>query len=406
VSDRPMAGVRVLEVAQFTFTPAAGAILADWGADVIKVEHAQTGDSQRGHRDAAGWKEGQFHPIIEHPNRGKRSIGLSLEHPEALDILYGLVKSTDIFLTNFLPDARVRLRIDVEHIREVNPDIIYARGSAFGPKGPEARKGGYDASAYWARGGSSFGMTSPDMDSALGMPAPAYGDSLGGMAIAGGIAAALFSRAVTGSPSVVDVSLLSVGAWANALPIDISLARDQAWPGGLYNTLPRTNPVVGQYRTSDGRFIMLSMLQPSKWWKDFCRHLGRPDLVDDPRGRTGEDLLANASELSEIVASEISSRTFAYWVERFRTLDGPWAPVQNTLEVGYDPQLRANGYIGSVTDPDGNERELVANPILFDETAAQLSRAPMWAEHTDLLLHELGFNDDAILKLKIADAVT
>ncbi len=149
-----MEGVRILEVAQFTFTPAAGAVLADWGADVVKVEHAVTGDAQRGMGGLAGWRDGAFHPVIEHPNRGKRSIGLALEEPEALEVLYELARTSDVFLTNFLPDARTRLRIDVDDLRAVNPDIVYVRGSAFGVRGDEATRGGYDATAYWARGRS------------------------------------------------------------------------------------------------------------------------------------------------------------------------------------------------------------------------------------------------------------
>ena len=186
-----MEGVRILEVAQFTFTPAAGAVLADWGADVIKVEHAVTGDAQRGMGGLSGWREGAFHPVIEHPNRGKRSIGLALEHPEALDVLYELARSSDVFLTNFLPDARTRLHIDVDDLRAVNPDIVYVRGSAFGVRGDESTRGGYDATAYWARSGHAAGVQPPDYDGVLGMPGPAYGDSIGGMTIAGGIAAAL-----------------------------------------------------------------------------------------------------------------------------------------------------------------------------------------------------------------------
>src|SRR5213078_2417126 len=174
--------------------------------------------------------------------------------------------------------ARERLRIDVDDIRAVNPQIIYVRGSAFGTRGPEARKGGYDATAFWARAGA--GVQPPDYDGMLGMPGPAYGDSLGGMTIAGGIAAALFARANTGEPSIVDVPLLSVGVWANAAAVDISLARGERFPGGMMGNPPEaaTNPVVGPVRTSDGRYLMLAMMQPGRYWADFCRHLGREDL--------------------------------------------------------------------------------------------------------------------------------
>ena len=207
---RPMEGVRVLEVAQFTFVPAAGAVLADWGADVIKVEHAETGDAQRGLSQAMGMPvgSGAFAPLMEHANRGKRSIGLALERPEALGVLHELIRTSDVFLTNFLPAARRRLRIDVADVRAVNPRIVYVRGSGFGARGPDSGKGGYDSTAFWARGGSALGTTPVEFDGLCHMPAAAYGDSIGGMTIAGGIAGALFARERTGETSVVDVSLL------------------------------------------------------------------------------------------------------------------------------------------------------------------------------------------------------
>src|SRR6202140_2612708 len=161
-----MDGVRVLEVAQFTFVPAAGAVLADWGADVIKVEHAETGDAQRGLSALMGRPvgSGSFAPLMEHPNRGKRSIGLALERPEALQVLHELIRTSDVFLTNFLPAARRRLGIDLADVRAVNPRIVYVRGTGFGARGPESEKGGYDSTAFWARGGSALGTTPGEFD--------------------------------------------------------------------------------------------------------------------------------------------------------------------------------------------------------------------------------------------------
>jgi crotonobetainyl-CoA:carnitine CoA-transferase CaiB-like acyl-CoA transferase len=408
MATRPMEGVRILEVAQFTFTPSAGAVLADWGADVVKVEHAVTGDSQRGMGGLSGWRDESFQPIMEHPNRGKRSIGLALEQPEALEVLYELARGSDVFLTNFLPDARTRLRIDVDDVRAVNPDIVYVRGSAFGVRGDEATRGGYDATAYWARGGHAAGVRPPDYDGVLGMPGPAYGDSLGGMTIAGGIAAALLARDRTGETSVLDVSLLSVGLWANALAVDISLANGEPWPGGSMGNPPeaQTNPGAGPVRTSDGRYLYLAMIQVSKFWADFCRHLGREDMIDDERWNTPEKLIANAPEAAKIVHDVIGSKPYDHWVEAFRSLEGQWAPVQDSVEAGHDPQARANGLIAEITDSDGTTRELVTSPVQFDETPPTLRRAPKFAEHTDELLRELGFDDDRVLNLKIAGAVT
>jgi crotonobetainyl-CoA:carnitine CoA-transferase CaiB-like acyl-CoA transferase len=406
---RPMDGVRVVEVAQFTYVPAAGAVLADWGADVIKVEHAVTGDAQRGFAYlgpvSAG---GRFAPLMEHPNRGKRSIGLALEHPEAREVLYDIVRRCDVFVTNFLPDARTRLKIDVDDIRAVNPDVIYVRGTALGARGPEAAKGGYDEPTFWCRGGGAAGLSAPELGGMIGMPGPAYGDSIGAMTIAGGISAALFAREKTGEPSVVDVSLLSAGAWANALSIDLSLMSGEPWQpkspqhsGGSVH-----NPLVGFFRTSDGRYLNLNMMQPGRYWPDFCAHIGRPELAADPRFDSGEKLIENYAPAAEIVAAAIASRTFAEWTERFETLEGQWAPVQNSVELGRDPQLRANGYIAAVTDVDGNERELVTAPVQFDESPATLTRGPEFAEHTDEILAELGRDDEAIIGLKIAGAVT
>jgi crotonobetainyl-CoA:carnitine CoA-transferase CaiB-like acyl-CoA transferase len=406
---QPMSGVRVLEVAQFTFTPAAGAVLADWGAEVIKVEHAVTGDAQRGLQiGTGGVAQGSFQPLMEHPNRGKRSIGLALEHPAAREVLLDLARDCDVFLTNFLPSARSRLRIEVEDLRAANPQIIYVRGSAHGPRGPEAHKGGYDGSVFWSRAGSAMGSTPSDSPRAISMPAGAYGDSLGGMTIAGGIAAALFARDRTGIPSVVDVSLLSVGTWATALSVNNALLT------GLVPEVPPLgapssnvyNPTIGNFRTSDGRWINLTILQPGRYWADLCRHLGVEHLITDERFDSGEKLIARAVEAGELVAEAIASRPYAYWLERLETLEGQWAPNHTALEVGQDPQIRANGYILPVIDAQGNKRELVANPVQFDETPPSLTRAPQFAEHTDDLLRELGRTEDEIIQLKIDGAVT
>jgi crotonobetainyl-CoA:carnitine CoA-transferase CaiB-like acyl-CoA transferase len=405
-----MAGVRVVEVAQFTYVPSAGAVLADWGADVIKVEHAVTGDAQRGFTNLGSVSAGgSFAPLMEHPNRSKRSIGLALEQPAAREVLHDIVRRSDVFVTNFLPDARTRLKIDVDDIRAVNPDVIYVRGTALGVRGPEAHKGGYDQPTFWCRAGSAAGISAPEVGGMLGMPGPAYGDTIGGMAIAGGISAALFARERTGEASIVDVSLLAAGAWANALAIDLSLISGEPWrpmaPQAGARGAP-TNPLVGMFRTSDGRYLNLNMMQPGRYWADLCKHIERPDLLHNPLFDTTERLMRNAAAAADLIAAEIATRPLAAWIERFVTLEGQWAPVQNSVEVGQDEQLRANGLIGEVVDIDGNVRELVANPVQFDEAPAELSRAPQFAEHTDELLHELGRDDEAILELKIRGAAT
>ena len=409
MSNQPMRGVRVLEVAQYTFTPAAGAVMADWGADVIKVEHAVTGDAQRGIKIGTGGAgEGSFQPLMEHPNRGKRSIGLALEHPAGRALLDELIKQSDVFLTNFLPSARRKLRLEVDDVRAVNPKIIYARGSAFGPRGPESEEGGYDLSSYWCRSGSAYGATASDANNIASKPAGAYGDSLGGMTIAGGIAAALFQRERTGEPSVVDVSLLSMGSWATALSISIAMLLGADMPRGTLNSPPHmpVNPIVGTFRTSDSRFINFTMLQPGKYWAEVCRHIGLENLIDDPRFDSAEKLMANAGEAGALVAAAIAARPYDYWVKHLATMDGQWAPVQSPLEVANDPQVVANGYVVEVTDLEGNRRRLVSSPVQFDETPFSLTRGPQFAEHTDEIVLGLGKTEDELIQLKIDGVIT
>jgi crotonobetainyl-CoA:carnitine CoA-transferase CaiB-like acyl-CoA transferase len=405
---RPMEGVRVLEVAQFTFVPAAGAVLADWGAEVIKVEHAEHGDAQRGLSRLMDMPvgAGSFAPLMEHPNRGKRSIGLALERPEALQVLHELIASSDVFLTNFLPAARRRLGIELEDVRAINPDIIYVRGSGFGNAGPDREKGGYDSTAFWARGGSALGTTPIEFDGLCKMPAGAYGDSLGGMTIAGGIAAALLARERTGESSVVDVSLLGVGAWANALSVGFALLEGGAPPRQAKSSAAQTNPLVGHYRTADNRWIVLAMLQPGRYWPEFCRRIECEDLLTDERFEKAEALMNNAAAASVIVQEVLGSRTLAEWTSQFAGMEGQWAVAQDPWEVGQDPALRANGMIAEVFDVDGTPRELVASPVQFDQTPARISRAPQFAEHTDEILRGLGKSDEELINLKIAGAVT
>jgi crotonobetainyl-CoA:carnitine CoA-transferase CaiB-like acyl-CoA transferase len=406
---QPMKGVKVVEVAQFTFAPSAGAILADWGADVIKIEHAEHGDAQRGLTiGAGGAASGSFQPLMEHPNRGKRSIGLALEVPSGHSVLMDLVREADVFLTNFLPSARRRLAIDVDDIRRVNPDVIYVRASGHGQQGPEIERPGYDGSTFWARMGCAWGVTPPDSPRLLGQPAGAFGDSIGGAAMAGGIAAALLARDRTGETSVVDVSLMSVGAWAMALWLGTALLTGEATPPPALDAplhIP-VNPMIGSFRTADGRFITFMMVQPSRYFANVCAHLGLEHLLDDERFRDAQGLMANAAEVGRHITEAIAAQPFDHWVEHLQSMEGPWAAAQNPVEVAADPQLWANGCLLPVVDADGNPQTLVANPVQFDETPPVVTRGPGFAEHTDDILRELGKDDEEILQLKIDGACT
>jgi len=402
-----MQGIRVLEVAQYTFVPSAGAVLSDWGADVIKIEHPERGDGQRGLLQVGGKDNtGALNFLMEHSNRGKRSLGLDIAHEEGREILYDIAKQSDVFLTNFLPGALQRLRIDVEDLRAVNPKIIYARGTAHGAKGPEAHKGGYDSTDFWARGGSGMGGRGPGETPGM-PPGPAYGDSMGGMTIAGGIAAALFARERHGEPSVVDISLLGTGCWAmgagltgSMLASDPENANPSAPPGAAF-----LNPLVGLYRAKDGGSLMLTMLQGHFYWADTIRHLGRPELAADPRFATPEAFHENADAVRELLSEIFASADLEEWRDRLATMKGQWGPFQTTAQIPGDPQVVANEIIREVDAGDGRCFRLVSNPVHFDEAAPELRKGPEHAQHTEELLLELGYAWERIAELKAKGTV-
>lgn len=387
----------------YGFVPSAGAVLGEWGADVIKVEHAVTGDPQRGLRQTGTLKvEGDPNPNVEHANRGKRSIGLDMSVPEGREVLYELARRADVFLTSFLPGHRKKFGIDVEDIRAVNPSIIYARGSALGPRGEESVKGGYDMTAFWCRAGTAATITPPGIEGMIGPPGPAYGDTISGTNLAGGIAAALFRRERTGEPSIVDVSLLGSGLWAMGHTIALTQRLGQLMVAprpGIHGS--PINPLVGVYPTADGRYISFVMMQPTKFWADVCRHMGLDELIDDPRFATAQSIAENTPAAVAILAEAMGSRPLAEWSAVFSTLAGPWAPVQDTLQAADDAQVRANEYL-----VQAGELELVANPVQFDVAAPRTGPAPGFAEQTDDILLELGLDWDRIIELKTAGAVT
>jgi crotonobetainyl-CoA:carnitine CoA-transferase CaiB-like acyl-CoA transferase len=400
-----LSGVRVIEVAAWAFVPSAGAVLADWGADVIKVEHPETGDPQRGLVSMGLIPGGPdaVNYIMEQPNRGKRSIGIDISTDAGREVLYKLVETADVFLTSFLPDVRQRLRIDLEHIRAVNPKIVYARGSGQGPLGVDRGRPGYDGSVYWGRGGIADALTPGDSKFPIGGRA-AFGDLAGGMAIAGGIAAGLLQVARTGEAPVVDVSLLGLAMWQLSPDIVAS---------GLYGGDPMPkfgrsaspNPLVGSYRTSDDRFITLMMLQSDRYWPEFCECVGRPDLITDERFADGGARFANREECVREIDQLFASKTYEEWKALLAGLSGAWAPVQMASELVDDPMVVANGYLSRVDRDDGKSYDLVVNPVQMDETADALQPAPEHGQHTEEILLELGLDWDAIIAYKEAGAI-
>ncbi len=399
-------GVRVLEVAEHTFVPAASALLADLGAEVIKIEHVTRGDAMRGLASTGvAAVPGDVHALLEHSNRGKKSLGLDLTAPDGIHLLYKLAATSDVFLTNKLPSVRARLKIDVEHIRAANPHIIYARGTGQGERGPDADKGSYDSLAFWARAGVAIGAKRPEYELMPVPPAPGFGDSIGALAIAGGIMGALFHRERTGKGTVVDVSLLGTGLWAMGQAMALSLVLNMPW-GVPPNDRLSFNPLVRNYVTKDGRVIAFTCLQAAKYWPLLCDAIEHPELKIDPRFADQVSLLQNTNQAIQILDEVFASARLEDWLQRLASFEGQWCVVQDTLQAAEDPQTVANGYLQECATADGKPFRLVAVPVQYDEEAAKPARAPKFNEHGDDILGGLGLDWQAIIDLKVRGIVS
>ncbi|MEO6715628.1 MAG: CoA transferase [Novosphingobium sp.] len=394
-------GIKVVDVTMWAFVPAAGGVMAHWGADVIKVENPRMPDPMRtmgGTLEPSGASD-QF----KHYSRGKQSIAIDLTRPEGRRLLYRLCEDADVFLTSNLAPTRRRLGIDVEDIRKINPNIIYARGSGYGPKGPEADRPGYDSIAWWFRG--SLGQSAMDGN---GSPWPTHmvghGDGMSGMAFAGGICAALLHRERTGEAMVVDSSLMGTAVWFNGLAI---MAARHGTSKREFRKAERPPPPAGVpadmvsalrqlYQTSDFRFINLLFLgDDDRDFADLMGLIGRPELITDPRFIDANGRVANSNQLLAFLDEVFASKTLVEWKKILVKARGAWAPVQTPEEIYDDPQTIANGFLSYVDYPTGGFK-IPAPPILFNEEAGDVPRAPDFAEHSEEILRGLGCSVEEI----------
>jgi crotonobetainyl-CoA:carnitine CoA-transferase CaiB-like acyl-CoA transferase len=398
----PFEGVRVIEVASWTFVPGAGAIMADLGADVIKVE-PPTGDPQRGLINPLNADTSAPNPFLQVPNRGKRSITLDLTSPQGLSTLLQLTKTADVFLTSYLPKVRTKLGIDVDDLRADHERLIYVRGSGWGPAGPLADTGGFDSAAAWSAAGVQHKLTDPGAAAPVAQPA-AFFDLQGSSAISGAVAMALYRRERTGDGGVVDVSLLGTGMWT----MSPDLAATAAGSGELPrpNRLDAPNPIVNLYRTSDDRWLNLVCLQSDRFWSELCELIGRPELADDERFRDATHRFVNRVACTTELDKTFGARTLDEWRQALASFSGVWSAAATFAEVCSSTQVADNGYLPSVTGTDGRPFRLVSPPYQFDGTpGVPTGPAPELGQHTEEILLEGGWNWDEISALRDGGAL-
>ena len=400
-----LSGVRVVELASWIFVPTAGAVLAEWGADVIKIEHPDGGDPLRGLMSMGmipGGVQG-IDPLVELSNRGKRSVGLDIKTPEGYEALSKLIAQSDVFLTNVRRKARESAKIEVQDLRSLNPDLVYVRASGNGELGPDAERGAYDLATFWSRGGSADILSDGD-EYPIGQPGAGYGDVISGAILAGGVSAALHHRALTGEAPVVDTSLLAMGMWATSVTVSMA----DVLGLGKFPKRPRgenPNPLAGYYRTSDGRYLVLQMLQSDRYWQDLVDRLGHPELGTDARFTDASARAANSHACVAALDGAFAERTLADWKVALADATGVWAPVQSAEDILQDQQAIANGYVRTMTAGSGEQFQMVPSPLQFDETLPTLHAAPKLGEHTDEVLLEIGLSMEDILERKIAGGV-
>jgi crotonobetainyl-CoA:carnitine CoA-transferase CaiB-like acyl-CoA transferase len=395
----PLRGIRVIELAQWVFVPSATAILAELGADVVRIEHPTQGDPYRALATSGYGNSGRSMSVRSaQVNRGKRSIGIDLSVPEGRALAHRLIASADIFMTSFRAGALERLGLSQGDVEALNPEIVYARGDAFGPVGPDSADPGYDITAFWARGGIGALVTDPDSERIAKQP-PSFGDRIASLGLAAGVLGALVGKVRNGEGSAVTSSLMAAAAWVGASDMLTGEQVAEATP----RNAPAT-PLTTSYRCSDGRHLMINLMQSERYWTDFCKAIGAEDLTSDPRFLDFAARAQHPDELHAEIATRIASEPLSKWRETFAGFDGPWAPVQTVHEAAQDVQVRTNGFLRPVDDGSGDE--LVRAPFTVGEVPDTLPRAHELGEDTEVFLLEFGIAWEDIEDLKARGAIT
>jgi len=397
----PLEGIRVIELAVWVAGPSAGGILADWGAEVIKIE-PPTGDPFRGLYVHAAGVDIPANPPFELDNRGKRSIVLDLSKPDTKPIVERLFADADVFVTNVRAAGLARLGLDWDTLHARFPKLVYGHVSGYGTTGPDADRPAYDVGAFWARSGIAAALAPPN--GVPPMQRGAMGDHTAGMTLAGGIAAALVARGRTGTGQLVSTSLLRVGAFV--LGWDLNATLRLGIPATPFDRETMPNPVINAYRSADDRWFWLLGLQGQRHWPDLVAAVDRPDWLGDPRFATMPARRENAGELITMLDGIFAERPMHEWAERFDRAGLWWAAMYTTHDVIADPQAHAGGVFTEVPQPEGDPQPAVATPCDFSGTPWTVTRpAPECGQHTEEVLLELGYDWEAIGALKERGAI-
>lgn len=397
-----LGGIKVLDVASFIAGPVSTTIMADFGAEVIKVE-PPGGDGYRQISKVAGMPQSEdaYHWIVD--NRSKRGLSLDLNTDAGREVLYRLVAETDVFVTNFMPSVREKLGLRYEDLAPLNPRLIYGSMSAYGETGPEAGITGFDTTAYWARSGL-MDLVRPDPNGDPARSMPGMGDHPTGVALLSAILLALYRRERTGQGGMAHTSLLANGMWSNAYMAQAALC------GAEVPMRPRretaANALSNHYRTKDGRWFILTAANEEKEWRRFPAAVGHPELADDPRFASQQDRQKNAPLLVATLDELFARHDMAHWRKAFGTHRITVGEVAKTEDIRDSDQVRAAGIVVPTVDLGLDAALTIDSPVWIEGAAKQAPRpAPEVGEHTLEILAEAGYDQAGIDDLRARGAM-
>jgi crotonobetainyl-CoA:carnitine CoA-transferase CaiB-like acyl-CoA transferase len=396
----PLSGIRVVELASFVAAPAAGALLADLGAEVIKVE-VPWGEIYRHSLPRFAGYDSDFDlaPHFHMDNRGKRSVALDLALPEAVEALKRLVECADVLLTNMLPARLAKLGLDPSALRARRPDLIVARLSGYGPVGAEANAPAFDYSSYWARTGFMDMLHEPDAPPAF--QRPGMGDHSASLALVVGILSALRQRDRGGAGQVIDVSLQHIGFYITGNDTAMTLVTGQTPP--RHDRRAARNPLWNHYPTQDGRWIFLVMIESDRYWPELVRAVGLEALERDGRFTGAVERYRHSAELIRMLDEVFRSKSLAAWTEILANHRLIWAPVLTLAEAVEDPPAQAFRSFPTVEHPTQGRFRTVAPPLQMSGHALDgIAPAPALSADTEAVLREIGVPEEDIALLLAA----